>query len=362
MTKEYVLKRKKRRKKHLLIAVSSLVFLTIFIFSLMYINNNYSRFQNQDKELMNYQEKGNIDYKVYLKPNNYFSESYLPSGSQYITSVIKNINSNFIFALSTSEFVNVTYTYKAIAYLDVAEKGGSNIWNKQYSLLDSVTITKENVKEIALDENIVIDYNQFNNYVTEFKKDYTIAINANLNVDFIIEINGIMKDYDEKFSDYVELKMNIPLSEQTIKITTENNLSDNNIVEASPITENDRNFFVLAVLGCIISALGFIWELLRVFFKDEASEYEKEIRKILKANDDIIVTSKKEIDLSDNKIIEVANFDELLDAQQELRIPINFFETKKEDRAIFVILNDNTAWRYTIKDKQKEHHEHKKQD
>ena len=56
---------------------------------------------------------------------------------------------------------------------------------------------------------------------------------------------------------------------------------------------------------------------------------------------------KKLPDLTDYKIIDVLTFNELLDAHSEVRMPINYF--RDDIRSYFILLSDNTAWRYVMK-------------
>ena len=53
--------------------------------------------------------------------------------------------------------------------------------------------------------------------------------------------------------------------------------------------------------------------------------------------------------LKNSNIIEVESINALLDAQNELRIPIAYFETKKNKEGCFVIVNGKEAWQYIFK-------------
>ena len=50
-------------------------------------------------------------------------------------------------------------------------------------------------------------------------------------------------------------------------------------------------------------------------------------------------------------IIDVKNFDQMLDVEEELRIPIMFFETVKNKEGWFVLVHNDLAYRYVLKDK-----------
>ena len=100
----------------------------------------------------------------------------------------------------------------------------------------------------------------------------------------------------------------------------------------------------------ITSILLFIQELKKVMKYDkEQSKYLTELNKILLPNSEVIVKVKNKINLKNSNIIEVESINALLDAQNELRIPIAYFETKKNKEGCFVIVNGKEAWQYIFK-------------
>jgi hypothetical protein len=67
-------------------------------------------------------------------------------------------------------------------------------------------------------------------------------------------------------------------------------------------------------------------------------------------------------DISDMKLIEVTTFDELIDVYNEVRMPINFYNSKEGEEAIFIIVNDNMAWRFILgKDNLENHRDYEGQ-
>lgn len=80
------------------------------------------------------------------------------------------------------------------------------------------------------------------------------------------------------------------------------------------------------------------------------SLYERTLKKILSTYDSIIVNVEKLPSLSDLSVVDVTSFEELVDAQGEVRLPINFKEDKKKRIAKFVLVRNNLAWVYTLKE------------
>ena len=65
---------------------------------------------------ISYNEEGSkVNYKVFLKENDYFTDKYLGEGETYITSLIDYININYNYAIKFSEKVSGDYTYNIVA-------------------------------------------------------------------------------------------------------------------------------------------------------------------------------------------------------------------------------------------------------
>ena len=77
-------------------------------------NQAISAYVDKNKiQYAKYSKKGNIDYNVYLKENNYFDYDHLGTDKQYISSLIEYINADFDYnLLLDSKNVNYLYSYK----------------------------------------------------------------------------------------------------------------------------------------------------------------------------------------------------------------------------------------------------------
>ena len=57
---------------------------------------------------------------------------------------------------------------------------------------------------------------------------------------------------------------------------------------------------------------------------------------------------KMQNEIDNLNVIEVKNFDQLLDIEEEIRMPILFYETIPDEQGEFIIVCDNMAYRYVI--------------
>ena len=307
-------------------------------------------------QLLSYNEKSNIDYNVYLKPNNYFTEKFLPKDKQYITSIIDYIDIFYNYDFSSSKNVDANYEYKIVATLEASYKVDSSnskeIWSNDYVLVEDKLETITNKSNISIVENIKVSYEEFNKIINSFKKDYMLSVTSNLIVKMYVKINGVYIPADKAFGVDNELSVIIPMSQQTIDIKLNyEELKNNQVVN---VEKNDRienyYFLFLGVALALISIIILILQVLKVIKDDkEQSLYLKELKKILHDYGDIIVEVKKAPKISKEKSSEVKSFNELVNAQIELRTPIVFSEVIKNELGLFVIFNNDHAYYYSIK-------------
>ena len=111
------------------------------IISIVLITNLLS--VNETK-LVSYQENGNIDYNVYLKPNEFYDNEYLGKDMVYVASLIKNIDVNINYDFIISDKQDVDFTYQILGKLSVYNDSKTSVlFEKDYTLLEAKKITEE---------------------------------------------------------------------------------------------------------------------------------------------------------------------------------------------------------------------------
>ena len=80
----------------------------------------------KEESIIGYNEVGNIDYKVFLKENNYYKEQYLGKDMQYVASIIKDIVPTFTYEMHSEEKMEYTYNYKVSADLIISDPNDNN--------------------------------------------------------------------------------------------------------------------------------------------------------------------------------------------------------------------------------------------
>jgi uncharacterized membrane protein len=249
-----------------------------------------------------------------------------------------------------------TYTYFIRGSL-VANKTDSaqkSYLTKEYVLTDNVTGTINNQKNFSIKQNIKIDYQKYNELLTEFKREYGLTIDGKLKVELIVKSTVNSSDSSKPLENTSSMNVEIPLTEQSVDISINTNPEvKRSSVTLDTLSINDTTHKLYLWGG--ISSIIIVFMLIIYFIKEihyeqsRISKYNKELSKILDTYDSIIVTVNKVKDLSSYNIIKVNTFEELLDAHNEVRMPINFIEVERNEESVFVLINENVAWLYVLK-------------
>lgn len=348
--KSYYVETKKKklntRGKLLFIFTFVVIFLCLGLFGLknsLLLNTN---------KVVSYKELGNVDYKVYLKENSYYKEKYLLKGMKYIASIINTINVDFNYDVNSIENLLYEYTYKINARLVITDKNETKVlYDNNYVLLEETT-KKVNSNIFSIKEDVDIDYDEYNNYVNAFKRDYALTVDSNLIVTMDIKVTALYENEDPVTSTN-QLQISIPMSEQTIDISmeTEEINKSNNITETKHVSISNNLVFMLSVLSIIISICLIVLLVYTFIKKDKRKDlYNKTIAKYLKEYDRIIITSKQpNVDeRAYDEVIRVMDISELIDLHDMSAKPIIYYEVIPNEKSYFIVIYDRSLYKLTI--------------
>ena len=301
---------------------------------------------------INYSQIGNIDYKVYLNKNDFYTEKYLDMNKSYVASLIDYIDINFNYLFKIDEKMNMDFDYKIIGELVIENsKGTGRYLEKEYTLLDTKVRKMVQDKKIDIKENIKINYGYYNQLANSFKSTYGVDVNSYLNV--YLEVNPKTDDNSTyNINEKNRVSLSIPLSEKAIEIKL--NATNQNIIKRiTPNTEVvfDKQYLVLEIVvlipACVILIL-IIKRLIAIF--DIYTPYDRYVNKTLKEYDRLIVETNSKLKTSGYNTIEVKNFTELLDARDNLNLPIIYLNIKPHHDGVFYILSNNDIYLLKVDD------------
>ncbi|MDR0398073.1 MAG: DUF5305 domain-containing protein [Candidatus Nomurabacteria bacterium] len=307
---------------------------------------------NVDARTLAYHESGNIDYQVCLKPNSYFTESCQPSKKQYVASLIDSLKAELNYSFQADDSVEYEYTYDIVAKLLATEPNDSKkiLYEDEEVLKPSRTIQNQSGRGFSIHENIDVDYGKYNNLVNAFRSDYGLTIEASVDVVLNVKVRATYDGFSQPIETRQAVALKIPLSERTINIMVESDQLNRDGTIEEKVRDLSKN--LLFVIAAGVSGLVFLIVLalsitILVRRKAKRTTYEKTLGHILHEYNQIIVNVEHMPQTSRDKLIEVTDFNELLDARDTIQQPILHLRIG-DDRSVFAIEDQGMVYAYVL--------------
>ena len=333
----------------------ALMFIALFVLTVIFLQG---AFGVAASKTIQYNETSNLDYRVYLKENNFYDTDYLGKNKVYIANLIDNIEINFRYNYNIVEPANVDFNYNVVAKLTIADGSGkNNYYEKEYVLLSNKTASIKNGTFYNLNEKVKIDYSYYNSLANSFKQQYGVDTSSNLTV--YLKVNK-KTDIENATNAYENSTMyvKIPLSEKAINIELNyQDINNSNYIIQGVDSKTDNIIFgVLSVIS-IIGSLVFAIQIIRLLtlLRGKKSIYDKYVEKILNEYDRLIVENGTGPDTKNNKVIKISRFEELLDVRDNLKLPIMYYVITKHTKCCFYIKHNDDLYLMTIKAVDLEH-------
>lgn len=314
----------------------------------------YYALNNTNKESISYTQNGNVDYKVCLKENNFYSQNCLDKNMSYVSSLIKNVGLTFNYDLNTSEQLNVKTEYEVTAKLVISNaENTSKYFEQKYILQDK---TSEGISQInneyKISKNIDIDYDYYNTIASTFKSQYGVETNSYIEVSFQV-FHANKENEDIRVPSPSPVILNIPLSQKSININMTAsgvNKQETQNIESSIFTLNNIICLfigIIALIICLISSLKIAKML--TLIKEKKNNYDKFIEKILREYDRLIVETSTLPKFNNYFLTKVNSFGELIDVRDNLRLPIMYYEVAKHQKCHLYIIDNKNLYLLTVK-------------
>ena len=302
-----------------------------------------------------YEIQRNSDYEVVLKPNDFYMTESIPSGRYYASESINNFTINFKYDFKANENAKLNYNYTVTAELvgkaNTNENQSKEIWNRIFNLIEN-NETQENMNEFSINQEAVINYEEYNELARSFEKTYGINIDTVLKVRLNIYLNADYSDANvkmQKLEDYIEL--DIPIN-STVTNATENyeknNFSDI-FIENNETNINKIVIFIIGVMF-IISAILMIFIIIRKKLKERTPEdrYRNNVNKILSFYKELIVSVTNEPNIANLEVMNVPFLDDIIDVAEQNKVNIIHYEVEPNAKSLLYAVVDKYVYVYVI--------------
>lgn len=327
-----------KKKRHAIIGYAIEMFIVIVVAAL-YV---FLLIDGKKIQYVTYNESSTVDYNVFLKENSVFETESLKKGNRYIASLINYIKANFKYDISLDkDDVEYKYSYRVEATLDIKDndKKGS-----LYSRTDTLIPQKyvdSNTSEIHINEDVIIDYNKYNDWANNFIKLFELPDTlSTLTVNMYVSVVGSCEDFEESQRQESVMTLTIPLTDKTIGIEISDDLltTDDQVMLCK--SSKDYSLVYLMVLGGLaLCELILGINLVRYLNKTRTAEstYDRELKKILNNYKSYIQKINNTFNLDGYQVLKVDSFTDMLEIRDALQQPILMVESARTKGVHFVI-------------------------
>ncbi len=321
----------------LMIVVSSFIGIAALLF---YLTRDNAKF-------INYKENSNIDYKVYLKENEFYQENFLDKTQKdkgFVASLIDSISANFKYKLEFSEDVTYKYSYRITVEADVEDvRNDNNIYHFSEDL-----ITKQlsmGSGDIEIDEVLNINYDQYNSIASRFKEIYELNnTNAVLNAYLYVNVQDIDKSTTTALTEKKVSSLSIPLTEKTVSIDIANNVINNDFNRLELARPKSYTWVLIIALFYLVIAV--VYTVYCVIYSQRTKTaqmiYDKEIKSIMNNYDSYIQRINGTYEIGTSQVLKIESFNDMLEIRDTLKQPILMLENQEKNGTFFIIPATNS--------------------
>lgn len=297
-----------------------------------------------------YTVKQSVDKQVLYFPSSFY-ENGPDKNTAYIMSLTDKIMATFHYDFSSSEERQLSYAYdvRAVVKGQYSMKGDdsdtADVWSKQFQLLEPVheTVT---AKALSFDPTAEVPFDEYRKLIEQLRTALTLPIRSEVVVTFTINVAG---DVDgTPFNDMRTASVTVPIEEQIYAISQKYDKEDTKqVVAKAAQADIDRlaqyEWYGAAAVS-VLALASFVYGFRKKIFK---TPYQRELDKIYRYHDGIIVRANRPTDLSGKRVVSVKSFDDMLNLEEELKLPIVAASVGLEATQ-FMIISDDVVYVYTL--------------
>ena len=334
-----------RKVLYSILLISLVILASVSSFFLYYFYK--MRNDNLSFNKIDIQESSSVSYNILANDSKFFDSSV--SNKSYIINEIKDIKTYFNYVLTFSSDVSIDYSYIIEGKIIGNTIGTDDSILEKTIYKNSPAVKKATGKIVNITDTFDInvpDYVQIkNDFINQYGIDVDAKIEYFITITYAYTSNTINKTKTNK----KELSIVVPINgSSTMPIVSPSKIDTYS--EYSDMTSQDKNTYLAICLELLGSTILFVLASILVLRRllRNTSIYKKDLNELLKKYKQCIVRLKNLPDFDDTDVLFVDSFEDLLDACYVTNKPINYYEVKKNQVAIFVLFSDFKAYVYKV--------------
>ncbi|NYB74274.1 DUF5305 domain-containing protein [Sedimentibacter hydroxybenzoicus DSM 7310] len=337
-------------KKKIRLGLIAITVISIMIFAYLVYNEAYNPgFEEKKIPSYSYDNKGSINYEIYLKPNNLYTEDKLGEGKLYITEFVDYIDTDLKYEFTGERDAEINGNYditaKVKGYMGDGEKI-TNIWEKDFPIKQVKEFNNKDGK-VSINEKVNLNIDEYNLFVQDIKEASKINCQASLTLSMNVNLEGTTDK--GSIEEIMSPSITIPLDVQMFEITGNNIIDKPAAIEETvdePLPVNKSRIIGYAV----ILAVFVIALIILIFFTAVSpvkDSLEKALGKIFKKHGERLVALDSDIDIQD--AITVKTINDLVKISDEIGKPILYkYSDDYKEINKFYVSNEDEAFVFSL--------------
>lgn len=298
-----------------------------------------------------YRINQSVDTSLNYVKNNFFDKGPGALNTAYVSELTESIDATFHYNYHASDMATLRYSYEVTASVQgtYALQGDQqkvpSVWTKDYSLVKPVH-DEVTSRDITLNPHVTIPFARYKKEVEQFRASYNLPLNSQTVVRFTVDVAGTIGG--TPFHDTRTSSVSMPLDQVVYLLAVKYDKEDAKQVVPQDMQKSRSAFekyqaIIAGVLGIV--GLGLlVFGLRKQIFK---TPYQRELERIYRYHDDIIIKASEETNLADKHIVPVLSFDDMLNLEEELKSPIVASPAGGE-ATHFMIVHGDVVYQYTL--------------
>lgn len=339
------------RKKWIKILTDITIVLSFIFLTFLVLNNI-----NEKVIYITYTENSNVDYKVYLKDNEFFEEEYLGKRQAYVASLIDDIMIDFKYDLNmSSKRVQYKYSYSIDAQLEVFDKDYKKpLYNPKETLVKEQIFFENGTEHLTIKDNVTINYDEFNQKAKAFIEAYELRnVSTSVIVTMHINVTSSCDEFQSDATDNYSISLTVPLVTTTTDVTFSSSVAEqeNKIIACNNSITSSQVFKVLSVIFGIIDGIALFAVVGFMYYTYDANvDYATKVNRVMRNYKSFIQPIGNQFDISSYQVLEILDINRLLEIRDTLQKPILCSENEDKTCAnFFIVAEDKVLYLYQIK-------------
>lgn len=293
----------------------------------------------------------NAEATIHYADNDFYGNKPASTNSAYVAALTDAITARFQYNYSANRAANLTSTYdiKAQIKANYAVKGNtedlSNVWSRDYQLIDPVTATTEGTL-VSISRSVTVPYADYMKVVDAFRTSLALPTNSEVVITLTVNVTGTIDG--TPFTDVRTSTISAPLDQQIYIPAVKFDKADTKDVVPHVAADTQSRWAKIGVTGgAIVAAVGTILMIYGMRKRIFKSSYQRELDKIYRYHNGIIVRTSRPVDLADHQVVPMRSFDDMLNLEEELKTPIIADEISST-MTHFMIANNNVMYLYKL--------------